>query len=87
MPFGIVSLSKGIINVCVLAFGKKYICSCGKSYTFITNLRRHEKECGNSNKKFSCNYCHHLTHRLDSLKKHMSRRHSDLPEKTKFTDF
>lgn len=53
--------------------------SCGKVYTWKSNLQRHIRaECGKQ-PNMQCPYCPFITNRKTSLQKHIFRRHKDMP--------
>lgn len=56
--------------------------TCGKSFSTGSNLRSHQKSCGNSNSEpasFQCNVCGMLFPKKSSLKDHIAGKH-ELPK-------
>ena len=60
---------------------KGYPCvDCGKVFTWNFNLNKHRRyECGKE-PQFPCPYCKYRSKQKGDLKKHIRRRHQDLPE-------
>lgn len=54
---------------------KSFECSCGRTYSQIAGLRKHQRyECGKS-PSFKCYHCPHMTHRKSNLDAHIRRMH------------
>jgi len=57
-----------------------YMCNlCGKEYTWLYSLRRHQLQCGNKETKIKCEFCLKKFYRRDRLKEHLNVHHSSLP--------
>lgn len=56
---------------------------CGKDYWWISNLRRHQLQCGNKEAKINCNFCTKKFYRRDKLKKHLFANHNIISQETK----
>ncbi|CAH1105904.1 unnamed protein product [Psylliodes chrysocephalus] len=60
--------------------GKLFHCEkCGNSYTYIRCLKRHMLACGKE-KRLTCSFCSHKTHRQDHLNLHMFHKHNIVPQ-------
>ncbi|XP_017799582.1 PREDICTED: longitudinals lacking protein, isoforms F/I/K/T-like [Habropoda laboriosa] len=51
---------------------------CGKEYSWMYSLRRHQLQCGNKEARNKCNFCFRKFYRRDRLKEHLLARHPDL---------
>lgn len=51
---------------------------CGKDYSWISSLRRHQLQCGNKEAKINCNFCPKKFYRRDRFKEHLFVYHSNL---------
>lgn len=61
----------------------RFICDCGKTYKEERYLRYHRKwECGKL-PTFQCPHCDYSAKRRNSLKQHLERRHSYVPQNFK----
>ncbi|XP_033304347.1 protein suppressor of hairy wing-like [Bombus bifarius] len=51
---------------------------CGREYTWMYSLRRHQLQCGNKEARNKCHFCSRKFYRRDRLKEHLLAHHSDL---------
>ncbi|XP_012150788.1 uncharacterized protein LOC105663814 isoform X2 [Megachile rotundata] len=51
---------------------------CGREYTWMYSLRRHQLQCGNKEARNKCQFCARKFYRRDRLKEHVLSHHSDL---------
>ncbi|XP_028525505.2 longitudinals lacking protein-like [Apis cerana] len=51
---------------------------CGKKYTWMYSLRRHQLQCGNKEARNKCHFCARKFYRRDRLKEHLLAHHPDL---------
>lgn len=51
---------------------------CGREYTWLYSLRRHQLQCGNKEARNKCHFCSRKFYRRDRLKEHLLAHHSDL---------
>ncbi|KAG8259363.1 hypothetical protein J6590_014831 [Homalodisca vitripennis] len=59
--------------------GPRFVCDCGRSYKYRSNLNQHKRlECGKA-PQFSCPVCPYKAKQKSSLKSHFVNKHSDLP--------
>lgn len=49
---------------------------CGKVYTWMYSLKRHQLKCGNKQAKYQCQLCKNRYYRVDSLKYHQETKHN-----------
>ncbi|XP_014482699.1 PREDICTED: transcription factor Ovo-like 2 [Dinoponera quadriceps] len=50
---------------------------CGKSYTWMCSLRRHQLQCGNKEARNKCMFCSKKFYRRDRYKEHLLAHHSN----------
>lgn len=51
---------------------------CGKKYTWMYSLRRHQLQCGDKEARNKCHFCARKFYRRDRLKEHLLAHHPDL---------
>ena len=51
---------------------------CGREYTWMYSLRRHQLQCGNKEARNKCHFCSRKFYRRDRLKEHLLAHHPDL---------
>lgn len=51
---------------------------CGKEYTWMCSLRRHQLQCGNKEARNKCEFCSKKFYRRDRLKEHLLTYHYSL---------
>ncbi|XP_043465557.1 zinc finger protein 184-like [Leptopilina heterotoma] len=49
---------------------------CGKVYTWMYSLKRHQMKCGNKEARYQCSICKNRYYRVDSLKYHQETKHN-----------
>ena len=49
---------------------------CGKVYTWLYSLKRHQLKCGNKEAQYQCRMCDKRYYRVDSLKYHQETIHN-----------
>ena len=49
---------------------------CGKVYTWLYSLKRHQMKCGNKEAQYNCPLCKKKYFRIDSLKYHQETKHN-----------
>lgn len=50
---------------------------CGREYTWMYSLRRHQLQCGNKEARIKCEFCSKKFYRRDRLKEHMLAHHPE----------
>lgn len=56
-----------------------YACDlCGKEYTWMCSLRRHQLQCGNKEARNKCEFCKKKFFRRDRLREHLLTHHANL---------
>ncbi|CAK9828003.1 Longitudinals lacking protein, isoforms F/I/K/T [Anthophora retusa] len=51
---------------------------CGKEYSWMYSLRRHQLQCGNKEARNKCHFCFRKFYRRDRLKEHLLAHHPEL---------
>ncbi|KAG7205764.1 hypothetical protein KM043_007713 [Ampulex compressa] len=69
LPGGMMDPTKKQVFTCTL---------CGKEYTWMYSLRRHQLQCGNKEAMNKCQFCSKKFYRRDRLKEHLLAHHSNL---------
>ncbi|XP_012270337.2 zinc finger protein 726 [Orussus abietinus] len=74
---GTTDTSSPVSSGCSKSNKQYYVCGeCGKSYTWMDSLRRHQKsECGDKEGRYSCSFCGRKFFRRYQLKDHVSIKH------------
>ncbi|XP_053996901.1 zinc finger protein ehn-3-like [Hylaeus anthracinus] len=58
---------------------QRFTCSlCGREYSWMYSLRRHQLQCGNQEARNKCQFCSRKFYRRDRLKEHMLAHHPEL---------
>ena len=55
---------------------------CGKEYTWMYSLRRHQLQCGNKEARNKCHMCSKKFYRRDRLKEHLLAHHPEFLQGT-----